>query len=269
MNHFPEIFVCPTCRLGLLRGNQEKLNCESCKAIFWAQNGVFDLLENYPGGATVLQWAMERGLIVSVYENFLRPAFTRFFSKGEIEYDKEAQWLNAILPPNVDLALDLAAGTGRYTQILNSIRKPKLIVAIDISLAMLEEAKRKNDSDGITNVIYLRADAHDLPIRSGVFDVIVCFGAFHLFNHPAQAIGEIGRISREAASLAILTAGQSDRHSKFRISLISTLLAWTIFPRSFFEYELKRYGFSFSSYQLNDIVLTFSATRENLSDSGN
>jgi ubiquinone/menaquinone biosynthesis C-methylase UbiE len=80
--------------------------------------------------------------------------------------------------------LDLGCGSGRTTREIALLTKG-LVLGMDISEAMIEEAVRKND--GKLNVQYLVKDAECLDITD-TFDVIYCNSTFQWFSNPEKVL---------------------------------------------------------------------------------
>lgn len=259
-SYLTKFLCCPTCKSGLEASSDMSLCCTKCGVSFPLTEGIVDFIPTYKGSRKFLQWAMERQFIVEVYEDFFRPAFTRFFSRSGVSYDKETAWLDSLLPKDIRYVLDLASGTGRYTEIANTIRSPELVFAIDMSLPMLLTAKRCNDERGVSNVIYLRADAHKLPFKRNTFDTILCFGAMHLFQYPALAINEFSRVLDSKGTFAALTAGSIQGNEK-RMQVLSKLLSWTFFERKWLSDHFAKVDLEMMSYTQSSYVAMFSAQK--------
>lgn len=230
------------------------LKCLSCGHAYSLQDGILDVIPEYSGSSLPSQWAMENPLVVSVYERFVRPAVTKIFSGGSMGYSKEEAWLSALLPDSVPVLLDLACGSGRYAAHVSKLKSPDLIVSVDLSLPMLREAKRKNEELGITNVIYVRADAAKLPLADNVIDFTTCFGALHLFSKPGASLGEVGRVSKSGAMIVGLTAGAPEGRD---LTIQRKLTGWTFFDRSTLSRLFDAASLNLQEYNLAGLVLLF------------
>lgn len=84
--------------------------------------------------------------------------------------------------------LEIGCGTGRYTLMLADAFEHADIEAIDISSAMIEEAKKKIADQRVN--FYL-ADGEDLPVSiAGPFDLVTANGVFHWFDDLARALAK-------------------------------------------------------------------------------
>lgn len=128
--------------------------------------------------------------------------------------------LTEIQPLKAISAVELGAGTGRFTRLLAPYATH--IVAVDISMPMLEVAKRRLTSDGSKNNSLVQADHRSLPIADGQVDLTIAGWSFgHLIGwHPDSwlrqielAVSEMGRILRVGGTAIILeTLGTGQRN---------------------------------------------------------
>lgn len=98
--------------------------------------------------------------------------------------------------------LEPGCGAGRLTERLARIVGFRgRVVAFDLSNAMIRRAARRNPP---RHVHLLRASVHRLPVRSGTFDVAICFHAFPHFENPSRALAEIARALKPGGFLWIV-----------------------------------------------------------------
>jgi ubiquinone/menaquinone biosynthesis C-methylase UbiE len=103
------------------------------------------------------------------------------------------------------LAVDLGAGTGFLTQAL--IARGVSVIAVDQSLAMLEELRRKF---GAGDVECRLGRAEALPIDDASVDYVLANMYLHHVDDPAQAISEAVRILRPGGAIAITDLDEHD-----------------------------------------------------------
>lgn len=94
-------------------------------------------------------------------------------------------------------------------------------VGIDINERMLELARTKLNSDGITNARLERQSAMKLRFEDGAFDVVYSFSTLLLVPDIERALSEMGRVLRPGGLLVVDIAG------RFNLSQ----LAWRIWYR--------------------------------------
>ncbi len=105
--------------------------------------------------------------------------------------------------------LDLGCGTGwavRYAAGL--LTGQGNFVGVDISEGMI--AKAKENSSGLTNVKYYKANAEELPVGNDYFDVIICTNSFHHYLNPGKALAEAYRVLKQKGKIYILDPTTDD-----------------------------------------------------------
>jgi ubiquinone/menaquinone biosynthesis C-methylase UbiE len=125
----------------------------------------------------------------------------RIFSERAAAYTTSAThrdpqvlaWLVERAQPQADWrALDIATGTGHTAFALAPhVRE---VVALDLTPAMLDEARTLAAERGITNVRFIIGDAHELPFDDASFQLVTCRRAPHHFNDLPRALREMRRV---------------------------------------------------------------------------
>jgi SAM-dependent methyltransferase len=90
------------------------------------------------------------------------------------------------LPARMDRFLDIGSGAGRLVSLIRSNRPTACCVALDFSLAMLEELRTRFATDNNIEIV-----AHDLadPLPNlGWFDAVVSSFAIHHLTHERKRI---------------------------------------------------------------------------------
>lgn len=85
--------------------------------------------------------------------------------------------------------LDVACGTGRFSRLFRS--QGAHVVALDLSRAMLRQAKDRQSADA-----YIEGSALRLPFKDETFDIAVSVNAFNHLPPFEEAIKEICRVSK-------------------------------------------------------------------------
>jgi len=106
-------------------------------------------------------------------------------------------WLRGQLPAAQDaLAVDLGAGTGKFTAILT--QTGAAVVAVEPVAAMRAQLRERLPAIEVRD-----GSASTIPLPSGSADLLTCAQAFHWFATEA-ALAEIHRVLKPAGRLALV-----------------------------------------------------------------
>jgi SAM-dependent methyltransferase len=145
--------------------------------------GVFVMPQDHT--ATVDSWAMSlmhSPLLARIYEGSWRPAAVRALST--LTDAAEDAIVDRYLEPRVNLRiLDLCCGTARVSR--RWIPRHADVLGVDLSLAMLREARRRCTSE---RLVLVRVDAGSPIAHTRIFDAAFCFAALHLLERPENVI---------------------------------------------------------------------------------
>lgn len=107
----------------------------------------------------------------------------RFDRGGKVLDFKEKEMLLSLIKPEGKLILDIATGTGRFAELLES--EGGKVIGLDASREMLTPGKAE----------YLIGDALSLPFSDNVFDITISMRFIHLLK-PDQIDGFIEEVAR-------------------------------------------------------------------------
>jgi SAM-dependent methyltransferase len=97
--------------------------------------------------------------------------------------------------------LDVPVGTGLFTCSRYAGFPDATIVAVDYSMGMLQQARKRFLEHGVNNVHLFRADVANLPVTDGAFDIVLSMAGLHAFRDKRGAIKEMRRVLREQGTL--------------------------------------------------------------------
>lgn len=100
------------------------------------------------------------------------------------------------------LVLDVATGGGHTA--LAVAERGAVVIALDLTAAMVRAAREHARRRGADGVLWLQADGAHLPLRSAVFDLVTCRVALHHFPDPAAALVEWARVLKPGGRLGLV-----------------------------------------------------------------
>ncbi len=108
--------------------------------------------------------------------------------------------LRAVDPAADARVLDVAAGPGYMAMGFAACCRE--VVALDVTEAPLDLARRMAGERGLTNLRVLVGDAAHLPFENASFDVVVCCLALHHMEEPRRTLAEMARVCRAGGRIA-------------------------------------------------------------------
>jgi SAM-dependent methyltransferase len=122
--------------------------------------------------------------------------------------------LRAARPTESDTALDVACGPG--TLVCGLARLVRHASGIDLTPAMLDQARKTQATQGTTNVSWDQGDVSALPYGHRHFDIVTCRFAFHHFPTPLAVLREMRRVCRPGGRVVVAdSAPLSDKADAF------------------------------------------------------
>jgi len=120
------------------------------------------------------------------------------YERGRPDYPQPLRgWLSAALALRAgSTAVDLGAGTGKFTRLL--CQTGAIVVAVEPLAGMLAQLHA-----GLPEVCALAGTAQNLPLKGGVAEAVTCAQAFHWFADSA-ALAEIHRVLKPGGKLGLV-----------------------------------------------------------------
>jgi SAM-dependent methyltransferase len=183
------------------------LFCQRCGAEYPVRSGIPDfILEDLSKSTNpILRSVSSIDKLAKIYETWLWYPIVYHFYGGLFipSVREEVKMITEMANAENGLGLDIACGTGLFARSL--ARKMHLVYGVDMSIGMLKKATEYADREKIGNIRFARARAEKLPFPNSLFDGAICCGALHLFPGTLEALGEIARVMKKGARLAVMT----------------------------------------------------------------
>ena len=213
--------VCPACQTGRLEmSDVSRTICTGCSANYPLKHGMIDLLPESGSKRTLSQVFLEWEPFILIYEG-------RFWRKSPllkgllgISFERETEVIRqAIELKGDETLLDLACGPGIHTRSFAHRLTHGSVVGLDLSLPMLNYARKQIQREGIDNAFLIHQDASQLPFAENEFDAVNCCGAIHLFPDLAGTLREIKRVLKPGGRFITFTFRKQT--GKFKLLLAS------------------------------------------------
>jgi ubiquinone/menaquinone biosynthesis C-methylase UbiE len=112
--------------------------------------------------------------------------------------DRIVQWAGA--GPD-DTILDVACGPGLLACAF--ARVVKHATAIDMTPAMLEQARKTQQEQGLKNVSWVQGDVYALPFPDAQFSIVSSRFVFHHLQNPLAALKEMKRVCKPKGKIVM------------------------------------------------------------------
>jgi ubiquinone/menaquinone biosynthesis C-methylase UbiE len=101
-----------------------------------------------------------------------------------------------------DTLLDVACGPGLIT--CAAARIARHVTGIDITPAMIEEARKRQHAMRLTNMDWRIGDVTPLPFAASSFSAVITRYSFHHFPEPQAVLAEMVRVCRSGGKVAVV-----------------------------------------------------------------
>src|SRR5207249_3389079 len=127
-----------------------------------------------------------------IVDQFTRQAvpFSEIHARDAAEVHRLLTATAGITP--ADDVLDVACGPGLVA--CDVARVARHVTGIDLTPAMIDQARARQQSLGLTNLTWVVGDAHPLPFPDGSFSRVVTRYSFHHVTDPAGVFAGMARV---------------------------------------------------------------------------
>ncbi|MGH9587190.1 MAG: class I SAM-dependent methyltransferase [Acidobacteriaceae bacterium] len=149
-----------------------------------------------------------------IVDQFTRQAEPFAQARSTRNQDLLQRIISAARPQPEDTVLDVACGPG----ILGCAfaRVVRHATGIDLTPAMLEQARKTQADQGLSNLTWDMGDITDLPYSDHQFDIVSCRFVFHHLVDPSTALGEMVRVCRGGGRIVVAdSAPETSRADAF------------------------------------------------------
>lgn len=123
------------------------------------------------------------------------------------EAEGMAATIAACAPNRASIVLDVACGPGILACAL--AERARRVVGIDITPAMIEQARARQGAAGLDGCQWHVGDATRLPFENGSFDLVTTRYSFHHMPDPAAAMAEMKRVCQVGGRIVVIDATPS------------------------------------------------------------
>lgn len=139
--------------------------------------------------------------IVAQFTRWARP-FSELALHAEAEGMRRTLQAAALEPHHK--VLDVACGPGIVACAV--AKQAGHVTGIDLTPAMIEQAKARQAREGIANCDWRQGDATALPFADATFDRAVTRYSFHHMPEPIRALKEMARVTKPGGRVVVIDA---------------------------------------------------------------
>lgn len=151
---------------------------------------------------TAFQRALDQRLAHHVMWEVYAASYDRVLSELPFYQEVVNRHVARLSQPDIDLVLDLGAGTGSVTQRL--LRNGKRLTAVDVNRAMLQHLEEKMELQWTDRLEVIEDTAERLPhFPDSSFDAVSVLLAFFDMEDPLAAINEAVRVLKPNGAIVI------------------------------------------------------------------
>ena len=163
--------------------------------------------------------------------------FAESFDSGA--YKAMLEGIKQIVPEGANV-LDCAAGTGELS--IAAAEKAGHVLCTDMSLQMLERARKKSAKKGIKNISFEERDIFSLPDEDNTYDVAMAGNVLHLLEEPEKAVRELCRVTKQGGRVIVPTFMAKNSNPLIKIYTLLGYRAFACYTMESYEKMLKDCG---------------------------
>jgi len=157
-----------------------------------------------------------------------------------------------------DYVLDLGCGAGNDCFIARSLVGEKgKVIGLDFTPNMLKKAWENSDKMNYNNVEFRFGDIEDMPVATGIIDVVISNCVINLVPNKKKAFDEISRVLKPTGFFSIsdvVMNKEIPEKMKSRVDLYAGCVAGAIIKEQYLEI-IKNSGFDYEIKKEKEVVL--------------
>ena len=154
-------------------------------------------------------------------------------------YREMLKGIKKIVPEGANV-LDCAAGTGELS--IAAAEKAGHVLCTDMSLQMLERARKKSAKKGIKNISFEERDIFSLPDEDNTYDVSMAGNVLHLLEEPEKAVRELFRVTKQGGRVIVPTFMAKNSNPLIKIYTLLGYRAFACYTMESYKKMLKDCG---------------------------
>lgn len=167
-----------------------------------------------------------------------------YHKNSGLQWTAAATTLDRINWKGNEKILDVGCGDGKITALMAENLTSNAVIGVDISESMIRFASAKYNQEQHGNLVFLKADATNLPFQHQ-FDVVVSFSTLHWAIDQNAALKSLQKALIPGGRLLILTYGKAPMN----LSKLSENLIYSEQWSSYFsDYQPQRVYFTPEEY---------------------
>ena len=123
----------------------------------------------------------------------------RTWARGRVEVPSYVLAIVSCIPAGQSV---VACGPGLITCVVASVARH--VTGIDITPAMIQEARKRQRSLGLSNMDWQIGDVLPLPFAASTFSAVITRYSYHHFLDPAAVLGEMVRVCQPGSMVAVV-----------------------------------------------------------------
>ncbi len=134
-----------------------------------------------------------------------------------------SEWLVAAVDPQPgQTVLEVAAGTGETGFLAaDRVGSGGQVISTDLAPGMVDAARQRADSLGLTNVECRVMDAQRMDLPDDSVDAVISRLGFMLMPDPAATFREVRRVLRRGGTLAYAVIGEPERNAWMSLTVMA------------------------------------------------